>query len=349
MPLSLTNTGTTPLTFTVRLPQVVRGQLAVSGCAAPVEPTQSCVANFVFTPTFARSPLSGNLRVEAAGSIVEVPFTLRFTPLAPDPTVPTEVDFGAVRNGTAATQRLTLRNWYVDRADITSVSFPPGSRYAVSATTCTPSVDSGRSCDIDITYTPGTHVGPDADTLTITGPWGAGGATSSETFSVRATGVASPIISAAPSSLHFPTMQQVGTTSDPQNVVITNVGSAPLDLSVVVGGVPPEFQATGCDGETLAPGSHCTVAVAFSPQSPEITPRDAVLALNDRRVSGVTAGVMLTTGYVLPLTFEPSTVTFPDTRLRSTSAPVTITVKSSNVTETLIDKVAMWIPAPTRS
>ena len=343
VPLQLTNTGTTPLTFTFRLTQV-GGQLAVSGCEGPVEPTQSCVANAVFTPTFARSPVSGNLRIEAAGSTIDVPFTLRFTPLAPDPTVPTEVDFGAVRNGTSATQRLTLRNWYVDRADITSVSFPPGSRFAVAATTCTPFVESGKYCDVDLRYTPGTHVGPDADALTITGPWGAGGATSTETFSVRATGVASPIISAVPSSLHFPTMQQVGTTSAPQDVVVTNVGSAPLDLSVVVGGVPQEFQATGCDGETLAPGSHCTVAVAFAPQSPQIAPRDAVLALNDVRIFGVTAGVRLTTGYVLPLSFEPSTVTFPDTRLRSTSAPMTITVKNSNVGETLIDKVANLDP-----
>ena len=192
VPLQLTNTGTTPLTYTFRLPQVVRGQLAVSGCEGPVEPTQLCVANVVFTPTFARSPVSGNLRIEAAGSTIDVPFTLRFTPLAPDPTVPTEVDFGAVRNGTSATQRLTLRNWYVDRADITSVSFPPGSRFAVAATTCTPFVDSGKYCDVDLRYTPGTHVGPDADALTITGPWGAGGATSTETFSVRANGRGQP-------------------------------------------------------------------------------------------------------------------------------------------------------------
>jgi LPXTG-motif cell wall-anchored protein len=318
--------------------------LTASGCEGPVEPNQFCDATFEFAPTFARSPDSGDFRIGAAGSTVVVPYTLRFTPLAPEPTVPTEINFGDVRDGTTATQRLTLRNFYVDRADVTSVSFSPGSRFAVSSTTCAPFVESGRSCDINMTYTPGTHVGPDTDALTITGPWGAGGAMSTETFIARATGVASPIISAVPSSLHFPTMQQVGTTSDPQAVVVTNVGSAPLDLSVVVGGVPTEFQASGCDGATLAPNDQCTIAVAFAPQSHEITPRDAVLALNDRRIFGVTAGVELTTNYVLPLGFDPATVTFPDTRMRSTSAPMTITVKNWNVGETRIDKVAMLDP-----
>src|SRR5207244_1562458 len=104
---------------------------------------------------------------------------------------------------------LRLRNWWTRTTSMTGVGFPAGSRYAVTRNTCTPSVESGAFCDLDITYTPGVHVGADDDVLTLTGPWGAGGAAATEVVDVHGTGVASPIITFAPAALKFAS-QQVG-------------------------------------------------------------------------------------------------------------------------------------------
>ena len=79
---------------------------------------------------------------------------------------------------------------------------------------------------------------------------------------------AAPAVSLAPTSLTFPA-QDVGTTSAPQSIAITNTGSAPLFVNSAAtrGANPLDFTQVddGCSGLTLAPGTSCAVSITFSP------------------------------------------------------------------------------------
>jgi hypothetical protein len=71
---------------------------------------------------------------------------------------------------------------------------------------------------------------------------------------------------AAPTALAFGN-QAVGTVSSAQQVVITNTGSIPLQISSI--SITGEFAETDtCSGESIAPTDTCAIEVTFSPTSP---------------------------------------------------------------------------------
>ena len=77
-----------------------------------------------------------------------------------------------------------------------------------------------------------------------------------------------PYISATPESLDFGDVPE-GSSSIPQEVTISNIGSGNLELGSlsITGENPSEFslQDDGCSQQTLAPGEICDLKVIFSP------------------------------------------------------------------------------------
>jgi hypothetical protein len=74
-----------------------------------------------------------------------------------------------------------------------------------------------------------------------------------------------PWLDVAPGPLTF-SNQEVGTTSEPQTLTLTNSGTAPLPLdsiSIAAGGA--EFSQTNACPPSLAAGANCTVSVTYSP------------------------------------------------------------------------------------
>jgi hypothetical protein len=90
------------------------------------------------------------------------------------------------------------------------------------------------------------------------------GCTPSTTSSPPST--SAPAASLAPASLTFAS-RDTGTTSAPQQVTVTNTGTAGLFINSAA--VPNTLDFTvvgdGCSGLTLAAGTSCSVAIAFSP------------------------------------------------------------------------------------
>ena len=67
----------------------------------------------------------------------------------------------------------------------------------------------------------------------------------------------------APSALVFGN-QQEGTTSMPQQLLLTNTGSVPLQVSMLA--ITRDFTETDtCSGESIAPGDTCLIEVSFAP------------------------------------------------------------------------------------
>ena len=80
--------------------------------------------------------------------------------------------------------------------------------------------------------------------------------------------------------------QIVDSTSTPQNVTLTNNGSAPLSITSVgiLGNNAGDFSQTNSCSGIIAPGGYCTIAVTFGPTA--TGSRSATLAVNDNASGG---------------------------------------------------------------
>jgi hypothetical protein len=82
------------------------------------------------------------------------------------------------------------------------------------------------------------------------------------------TPTSSPAVTLTPSSLTF-AAQDLGATSAPQSINVTNTGNASLFINSaqVKGANPLDFTAVsdGCSGLTLAAGAGCTMSITFKP------------------------------------------------------------------------------------
>ena len=92
------------------------------------------------------------------------------------------------------------------------------------------------------------------------GGGGGGGTTTTPT--------GAPAVAFTPTSLTF-AAQEIGTTSAPQSITITNTGNAGLFINSAAtrGANPLDFTqvSDGCSGLTLAPGTSCSVSITFKP------------------------------------------------------------------------------------
>lgn len=119
-------------------------------------------------------------------------------------------------------------------------------------------------------------------------------------------GGGAPAVSFTPTSLTF-AAQEIGTTSAPQSITITNTGTASLFINSAA--VPNTLDFTqvndGCSGLTLAAGTSCSVSITFSPTASGT--RSAAFTLTDN-AAGSPQTVPLTgtgTGTNAPLAIDP--------------------------------------------
>jgi hypothetical protein len=271
-----------------------------------------------------------------------VPVLIQWLPIVFTPS--TSLNLGSVPDGqSGGTETVSLRNFWTVGTSVTSVRTTPGSGFTVTGTTCG-ALPSGATCTVRITYTPGVHVGPATDNLTVSGPWGGPG---QETLPLHAVGVAAPLVSASPTSLSFPTPQQVGTSSEPQTVIVTNVGTAPLRLaaSISPGELGDSYAITNqCQNEAIAPGKSCQVIVVYRPSGEGVTPRNGDLLLFDAGNSQSLVRVPVTTGPLLPLFFTPPAITLPPTPVDAVSAPQTISVRNFDSISTTVNGYRLSSP-----
>jgi hypothetical protein len=334
--LTFTNTTGAPVDLQSSV-QPNEGVLSLSGCSNGQVPAgKSCTINVVFHPPFGGPPTGTTGIVLFAGSVTfaRVPVTYHILPIVfcqstvcSGETPLTALNLGSVLDGrTSPDVTLTLRNFWPVDTSITDIRTTAGSGFIIGANTCG-ALPSGSTCTVALRYMPGLHVGPAADNLTVTGPWGGPGA---ENIALSAVGLAAPILSVSPASLTFPTPQQSGTSSVPQTVTVTNVGTAAmrLDAFITTGGLAENYIVTDCGEAPIPPGKACPISIVYRPVGDAVTPRSADLQLFDPQVAGSGILVPITTGFVLPLGFDPTSLTFPPTPVDRVSAPQTIAVRN---------------------
>ncbi len=158
-----------------------------------------------------------------------------------------------------------------------------------------------------------------------------------------------PILSLAPTALTF--SSTINVTTPAQSVLVTNVGSAPLRISVInlAGANPGRFSLThncpiGAAG--LAAGANCTVNVTFTPNNN--TARSALLRVLVA-APAVSGSVTLTGTTVRPVvSLSATSLAFGNVPINTISAPQTVTVTNTGTVPLVFTSITMGGANPGR-
>ncbi|MGA8185920.1 MAG: choice-of-anchor D domain-containing protein, partial [Terriglobia bacterium] len=153
-------------------------------------------------------------------------------------------------------------------------------------------------------------------------------------FQLPAPTGANPVFSVP--NLTFPP-QQVGSTSAAQDVIVTNNGSTTLTISSIA--ASGDFAQTNDCGSSLAPGANCTLSVTFTPTTSG--PLTGSVTLTDDAASGSTQTIGLSgSAFSGAVSLSPTSLSFGDQEVDTTSAAQTVTLTNSSTTPLAIKSIA---------
>jgi sugar lactone lactonase YvrE len=185
--------------------------------------------------------------------------------LAPAVTLSTtSLSFSAqLVNTTSPAQTVTVTN--TGGANLIISSIVASGTYT-QTNTCpisTATLNPGSTCAISVMFT-ATAVGTQTGTVTITDN-AAGSPHTVALSGIGVTSITGPAVSLAPASLSFPP-QNVGTTSSPLVVILTNSGVSPLTISnIATTGDYAQMNTCLTPPATLASLANCSISVTFTP------------------------------------------------------------------------------------
>jgi hypothetical protein len=253
--------------------------LALSNCPSTLDAGQSCTIGVSFTPSVF-GPDNGTLTVTddnlgTNGTLQTVSLTGTGEAVTTVSLSPTSLSFGnqAVAT-TSAVKTVTVKNTGTGQltfSNVTITGADPGD-FAQAINTCTGSIAPGKTCTVEVTFTPTVTGKLDANLELTDDAKG-----SPQTVALTGTGVAQSVLS--PASLTF-AAQKVGTTSAAKTVTLTNNLSTALTFNVTFTGADPgDFAETNTCNNSVPAKSHCTISVKFSPKATGA--RTATMNVND--------------------------------------------------------------------
>jgi hypothetical protein len=256
-PVEVGNWGNTPITISS---VAVTGPFTqTNSCQSKLGVDANCKINVVFSPKKAGS-LTGTLTVTdtGAGSPQVVSLTGTGTELTLSPSL---VSFGSRLVGrTSPSKTATLTNDGNSNLTISNIAI--SGDYA-QTNTCGATLAPKASCTFTVTFTPKV-TGVLYGSITITDS----DAASPQVLNLTGTGAGT---SESPTGLSFGTVE-VGQSSPPQTVTVTNKETTALEISSVniqnTGFVNiPDYAQTNTCGSSIAPNASCTFTVTFTPSA----------------------------------------------------------------------------------
>lgn len=202
--------------------------------------------------------------------------------------------------------------------------------FSVTGGTCGQATDGGYSpgsgCTLIVTFTP-TAAG--AQTGSINVPSNAPNSPQSILLQGTGTQTSGPVASLSPTSLSF--TGTVGSTSASQMLTLSNTGTAALTITTIAvsGSSASNFSETNTCGASLAASATCTIAVTFTPTS--ATSVSGAITVTDNASGSPQSATLTGTGTAPPTpqaTLTPSSLSFSDTTVGSTSATQTLTLSN---------------------
>ncbi|PDW02486.1 choice-of-anchor D domain-containing protein [Candidatus Viridilinea mediisalina] len=233
---------------------------------------------------------------------------------------PSSLDFGGQAVGSrSAAQLVTLRNDGWMPLIVSDLSFPATfSRHGGSCPSQLPfSLERDAQCSLGIVFSP-TREGRHQGELLLT----SNSVDNPVTVALRGTGQIAAA-SFSPDILSFG-LQQVGTQSQPQQLMLTSSGTAPLELTEIV--IEGDFVRTGGTCPTsfpanLAAGQQCSLELRFAPST--ATRTRGLLSLNSNALLPPDAVMLFGGGSAPALGFAPLRLAFGSQRV-GTSSPAQV-------------------------
>ena len=145
--------------------------------------------------------------------------------------------------------------------------------------------------------------------------------------------------SAAPLALDF-TAQNVGSTSNVQQVVLRNTGTGTVTFSAPTF-IGPDFsiQSNGCS-TTLVINASCGISIVFTPSTPGV--ETATLQINSDAVGSPTSIALAGLGQnVVKVLSIPISLIFPAQTVGTTSSAQQIVVRNTGTATTTVSNVAL--------
>jgi streptogramin lyase len=290
---------------------------ATGACTATTSLTleASCTLPIDFKPVTANgsSPLllSESVAIttnslNTSGTESKIPVSGTETSGVPLTIMPLSLGFGSQGVGTtSAAMTVTLTN--SSSAAITLSATVKGTNanaFAISTKTCGASLAGDSSCTIGITFTP-------ASAASMTATLSIATSVSSTPLSVDLTGTGASTGPQTLLSLSLPELyfgdQGVGSTSDPETLIVRNTSNTTLSLSTAITQNIDFAQSSTTCGATIAAHAFCLINVTFSPTL--YAPESATLTINDGADNGTPQTVPLigigVTQFRLSTTFLP--------------------------------------------
>jgi uncharacterized repeat protein (TIGR03803 family) len=306
--VTLTNAAGAPIILS-SITSVSEFPIQSNTCGASLAGGSTCTFTVAFTPS-AAGTRTGQVTIadNATGNPHKV--NLTGTGTIPLTVAPASLGFGSVTAGvTGAAKTVTLTN--PNPVPITFTSIAASGDYALTSS-CGPTLDPSTSCTLSVTFTP-TATGSRGSTLDILSD-----ATSSpQKVNLNGTGTL-PLNSSG--NLGFGSVV-AGVTSAPKTITLTN--ASPL-LPVAIGSIAlagGDFAATNDCGGSVPPSGTCTITVTFTPTAPG--PRTGTVTVVSNATNSPRTLNLSGTG-TLPLSLSPSSLSFGNQAVNTTSAPRTV-------------------------
>jgi hypothetical protein len=312
--VTITNTGILDLNIST---MSLTGDFAETGnCNAPIAPAATCQISVTFDPTQSGAR-TGQITVFGNITGGQMTVSLSGTGLAAGAILltPSTLSFTATPVGSpSAPLFLTIANTGGETVSLSGETI--AGDFSISTNTCGKSLASEYSCTLGIVFTP-TAAGNRTGVLTVTDAIGA------QNTPLSGTGQAPPTDSLAPESLSF-AGQQVGTTSAPQQVTLTNSGDLPL--TSIAAAVTGDFTAVNNCGTLLQAHATCAIAVTYVPTL--VGAESGTLTVTDEFR---TQKIALTgTGIAPPgVSATPKSINFGGYAIGTTSTAQTVTITNS--------------------
>lgn len=327
--ITVTNMGKAPLT--VSRTAVTDDFSVKDTCVgATIAVNASCSVQVQFLPSV-QGDRSGLLTVygNVSGGQATATLSAVGTPPGDILLTPLSLSFPTTTiNATSAAQNITVSN---TGGSPVALAAPGVTReFRISANTYGTSLAPGTGCTLSVVFAP-TASGSRSGNVTIAGGSGKLGA------SLTGTAVTPATDSISPGALVF-AIQQLGTLSATQQVVLTNVGDVPLTLIATQISFGDFTVVNGC-GNSLSGHSVCLITVAYVPKS--VGPGSGVLVIADQFRSQTVN--LSGTGVAPPgVSVSPSgSISFPLTAVGVRSAGQAVTLTNNGGLLLNLNRVAL--------
>jgi len=306
-------------------------------CGSTLGTGATCTISVAFSPN-ASGVRSGTVSISSSGG--NTSFTMSGSATAQLAFTPTSLNFpGTPVGGTSSPLVINVTN--NGSTSVTASGVSSSTADFAATTNCTTIAPAG-TCTISVTFSPAS-TGLKSSIISFT----SSAAGSPNTFNALGNGTSGPVTGTltVPAQVAF-TTQNVGTSSAPSTVTITNASNASVTVSSIVSSVPAEFAVSNNTCATVTAGGSCSFAVTFTPSTAGA--RTASISVTSNGTGSPQVVAASGTGAVPPAQGQlslPSNVAMGSQLVGASSAPVSVTISNTGGTPVAIASITSGTPS----